>query len=132
MNLNKKLNESLDSLDTFTLTESENRYEVTYDDGAVQRMRTPIQTDVVTGNRNDLMEFLDSIYVEVDSDDDDNLESFESWIKHYEDDFDPSGSTVVLSIKENGNEIYRNSDYDYYMENNDDDSDDYDDEDYEY
>lgn len=126
MNLNKRLNESIDGLKSFTsLNESANTYEVKYNESAIQRTYTPIQTDTITGTRDDLMEFLDSICVD-ECQKDDGLKSFDEWVADYEELYDPSGSTVVLSIKENGKEIYRNSDYDSYAQKY---GDDYDDED---
>lgn len=69
------------------------------------------------------MEFLDSIYVD-ECQEDDGLKSFDEWVADYEELYDPSGGTVVLSIKENGKEIYRNSDYDSYIQKYDDGYDD--------
>ncbi len=124
MNLNKRLNESIDGLKSFTsLNESANTYEVEYNESAIQRTYTPIQTDTITGTRDDLMEFLDSICVD-ECQKDDGLKSFDEWVADYEELYDPSGSTVVLSIKENGKEIYRNSDYDSYAQKYDDNYDD--------
>lgn len=116
---NKKLNEDIKS----------NKYEIEWNAGAVERTPTPNETVEFEGTRADLMKFLDDNYVDVDYADNDNIISFEEWLNEYEEMYDPSGSTVVLSIKENGKEIYKNSDYDYYQEEQDDydDYDDYDD-----
>ena len=114
---NKKLNEDIKS----------NKYEIEWNAGAVERTPTPNETIEFEGTRKDLMQFLDDNYVDVDYDEDDNIISFEEWLDTYEDTYDPSGSTVVLSIKENGKEIYKNSDYDYYQEEQEDYDDDDDD-----
>lgn len=107
---NKKLNEDIKS----------NKYEIEWNAGAVERTPTPNETIEFEGTRKDLMQFLDDNYVDVDYNEDDNIISFEEWLDTYEDTYDPSGSTVVLSIKENGKEIYKNSDYDYYQEEQED------------
>lgn len=120
-------------LDMFTedlKEEKFNKYEIEWNSGAVERTSTPNETVEFEGSREDLMQFLDDNYVDVDYDEDDNIISFEEWLDIYEDMYDPSGSTVVLSIKENGKEIYKNSDYNYYQEEQedyDDDDDDYND-----
>ena len=116
---NKKLNEDIKS----------NKYEIEWNAGAVERTPTPNETVEFEGTRADLMKFLDDNYVDVDYDEDDNIISFEEWLDTYEDTYDPSGSTVVLSIKENGKEIYKNSDYDYYQKEQEDYDDDDDDDD---
>ena len=107
---NKKLNEDIKS----------NKYEIEWNAGAVERTPTPNETIEFEGTRKDLMQFLDDNYVDIDYDDNDNIISFEKWLDEYEEMYDPSGSTVVLSIKENGKEIYKNSDYDYYQEEQED------------
>lgn len=107
---NKKLNEDIKS----------NKYEIEWNAGAVERTSTPNETIEFEGTRKDLMQFLDDNYVDIDYDDNDNIISFEKWLDEYEEMYDPSGSTVVLSIKENGKEIYKNSDYDYYQEEQED------------
>lgn len=107
---NKKLNEDIKS----------NKYEIEWNAGAVERTPTPNKTIEFEGTRKDLMQFLDDNYVDIDYDDNDNIISFEKWLDEYEEMYDPSGSTVVLSIKENGKEIYKNSDYDYYQEEQED------------
>lgn len=110
-------------LDIFTedlKKEKSNKYEIEWNSGAVERTSTPNETVEFEGSREDLMQFLDDNYVDVDYDEDDNIISFEEWLDIYEDMYDPSGSTVVLSIKENGKEIYKNSDYDYYQEEQED------------
>lgn len=97
-----------------------NKYEIEWNAGAVERTPTPNETIEFEGTRKDLMQFLDDNYVDIDYDDNDNIISFEKWLDEYEEMYDPSGSTVVLSIKENGKEIYKNSDYDYYQEEQED------------
>lgn len=97
-----------------------NKYEIEWNAGAVERTPTPNETIEFEGTRKDLMQFLDDNYVDIDCDDNDNIISFEKWLDEYEEMYDPSGSTVVLSIKENGKEIYKNSDYDYYQEEQED------------
>lgn len=97
------------------LTEDkENRYQVIYNSGATQRRKMPNQTKTFTGTREDLMKFLDSIYVDCTLDDDDEVVSFEDWVKVYDDESDLGGSTAVIKITENGKTIYEN---DYMLEN---------------
>lgn len=95
--------------------ESSNQYVVEYNDGAVQRTQVENSTESFEGTREDLMEFLDDHYVECTMNDEDELVSFDEWLSVYEDEYDPSGSTVVLKITENGKEIYKNESYDYFM-----------------
>lgn len=97
------------------LTEDkENRYQVIYNSGATQRRKMPNQTKTFTGTRQDLMNFLDSIFVDCTQDDDDEVISFEDWVKVYDDESDLGGSTAVIKITENGKTIYENN---YMLEN---------------
>ena len=98
-----------------------NKYEIELNSGAIERTRMPNETNIIEGYREDLMEYLNDSFVDCTLDDEDELVTFEQWVSEYEDNYDPSGSTVVLKITENGKEIFKNSDYDEYQSDYDED-----------
>lgn len=90
-------------------------YTIELNKGAVMRGNTPNETETIEGTEKDLMQFLDDNFVDCTLDDEDELVSLNYWLENYENEYDPSGSTVVLSILKDGKEIYKNADYDGYF-----------------
>lgn len=98
------------------------KYVIEYNDDAIQRWEADGKVkveEVELDNRDDLVEVLNDLFVDCTIDtesDDDKYRTFDSWLNTYEEDADYSGSAVVLSITEDGKEIYRNSEYDYFLD----------------
>lgn len=107
--------------DVNSIQTKSNTYQIEYDEGAVQRQHTPIRTETVYGDKRDLMNFLNNLYVDGTENDNGRVKSFRTWVNEYEDYYDPSGSVVILRIQENGKDIYKNSDYDEYIKEHEDD-----------
>lgn len=101
-----------------------NTYKITYNDGAIQRTRVPNETKTVKGTKQDLMNALDDMYVDCTTSEDDEIVSFEEWVECYEEDFDPSGSNMIISITENGKVIFENQYAKNLEDEYDDDNDD--------
>lgn len=91
----------------------ENVYEIKYNDGAIQRRQVEDKILEFEGDREDLMERLDDMYVDCTLDDLDTLIPFDKWEEIYLDLYDISGSNVIIYIKENGKYIFKNE---YFME----------------
>ena len=90
------------------------KWEIEYNNGAVQRCPMPNKTKIIEGTWEEVLEELDSMYVEIpgEYDDDDNIIcSLQQFIAEYEENADLSGSTVVLRITKNGKVVFEITNY---------------------
>lgn len=76
--------------------------------GAIERRYIEDEIIDFDGTLDELVEFLDGLYVDCCTNDEDELRTFEEWSNIYEDEADISGSTIVYEIKDNkGNVIFQ-------------------------
>lgn len=76
--------------------------------GAIERRYIEDEIIDFDGTLDELVEFLDGLYVDCCINDEDELRTFEEWSNIYEDEADISGSTIVYEIKDNkGNVIFQ-------------------------
>lgn len=76
--------------------------------GAIERRYVEDEIIDFNGTLDELVEFLDDLYVDCCINDEDELRTFEEWASIYEDEADISGSTVVYEIRDDeGNVIFQ-------------------------
>lgn len=76
--------------------------------GAIERRYVKDEIIDFDGTLDELVEFLDNLYVDCCIGDEDELRTFEEWADIYEDEADISGSTVVYEIRDNeGNIVFQ-------------------------
>ena len=76
--------------------------------GAIERRYIEDEIIDFDGTLDGLVEFLDGLYVDCCTNDEDELRTFEEWSNIYEDEADISGSTIVYEITDNeGNVIFQ-------------------------
>jgi hypothetical protein len=76
--------------------------------GAIERRYIEDEIIDFDGTLDELVEFLDGLYVDCCANDEDELRTFEEWSNIYEDEADISGSTIVYEITDNkGNVIFQ-------------------------
>ena len=76
--------------------------------GAIERRYLEDEIIDFDGTLDELVEFLDDLYVDCCINDEDELRTFEEWANIYEDEADISGSTIVYEITDNkGNVIFQ-------------------------
>lgn len=76
--------------------------------GAIERRYIEDEIIDFDGTLDELVEFLDGLYVDCCINDEDELRTFEEWSNIYEDEADISGSTIVYEIRDNkGNVIFQ-------------------------
>lgn len=122
----KGFNYNDDDLDE-AVNDTTDKWEIEYNNGAVQRCPMPNETKVVEGTWEDVLEELESMYVDIpgEYDDDDNpMCSLEQFVNEYEDNADLSGSTVLLRVTKNGEVVFEISDYEDWKNSDEDDWDD--------
>lgn len=104
-----------------------NDFKIIWNRGAVERTPMPNEKVEFTGTDVEFLEFLDDNFVYVDTDEfiDENnnmIGTLDDYFEDYEENNDPSGETILITVIKNGKTIYE-SDYDL---EEDEDYDDYD------
>ena len=83
------------------------KWKILYNDGAIERKRTPNDEYTIEGTEEDLMESLQSMYIDcVDEYWNQNM-TLEDWLNYYEEWADLGGSTALLMIRKDSNIIYQ-------------------------